>query len=130
MPGPQGVITVASPFPVAESLDRLETLLAEKSIKVFARIDQAAEARAVGLDLPETQLLIFGNPKGGTPIMVESPLSALDLPLKALAWQDDEGRVFVSYNDPAYIRDRFSLSADVVKPISGIGNLIEQALRP
>ena len=79
--------------------------------------------------MPETQLLIFGNPKGGTPIMVAEPLSALDLPLKALAWQDPEGRVFLSYNDPSYLQDRFHLSAEVMKPIGGLGNLIEQAIR-
>ena len=85
MPSPQGIITIASPYTVTETLNRLHALLSGKGIKIFARIDQAAEARAVGLSMPETQLLIFGNPKGGTPVMVEAPLSALDLPLKALA---------------------------------------------
>lgn len=129
MAGPTGVVTLPSSFTVSDTLDRLQVALAQHGIKVFSRIDQASEARAVGLSMPDTQLLIFGNPKGGTPIMVAEPLAALDLPLKALAWQDTEGRVFVSYNDPEYLRDRFSLSAEVVKPISGLGNLIEQVLR-
>jgi uncharacterized protein (DUF302 family) len=129
MASPAGVVTVPSPYSVAETLDRLQTSLAEHGTKVFARIDQAAEARAVGLSMPEIQLLIFGNPKGGTPIMLAEPLAALDLPLKALAWQDHEGRVFVSYNESAYLGDRFNLSAELVKPISGLGNLIEQVLR-
>lgn len=126
---PPGVVTLPSPYSVPETLDHLERSLAEHGIKVFARIDQAAEARAVGLSMPEAQLLIFGNPKGGTPIMVAEPLAALDLPLKALAWQNPEGRVFVSYNDPAYLRDRFDLNAELMKPIAGLGNLIEQVLR-
>jgi uncharacterized protein (DUF302 family) len=128
MASPAGVVTVPSPYSVVETLDRLQATLAEHGIKVFARIDQAAEARAVGLSMPEIQLLIFGNPKGGTPIMVAEPLAALDLPLKAIAWQDHDGRVFVSYNDPAHLRDRFNLSAELMKPISGLGNLIEQVL--
>lgn len=129
MASPAGVVTVPSPYSVPETLDRLQASLAKHGIKIFARIDQAAEARAVGLSMPEIQLLIFGNPKGGTPIMVAEPLAALDLPLKALAWEDREGRVFVSYNEPAYLGERFSLSAELMKPIGGLGNLIEQVLR-
>ncbi len=129
MASPAGIVTLPSRYSVSETIDRLQTSLGAHGIKVFARIDQAAEARAVGLSMPETQLLIFGNPRGGTPIMLAEPLAALDLPLKALAWKDNEGRVFVSYYDPAYLRERFSLSAELMKPISGIGNLIEQVLR-
>ena len=78
--------------------------------------------------MPPTQLLIFGNPKGGTPVMLAARTAAIDLPLKALAWQDANGQVWLSYNDPAYIQRRFGLSADVIKPLAGMGAVIEQAL--
>jgi uncharacterized protein (DUF302 family) len=78
--------------------------------------------------MPPTQLLIFGNPKGGTPVMLAAPTAAIDLPLKALAWEDASGKVWLSYNDPAYIQRRFNLTDDVMKPLAGIGALIEQAL--
>ncbi len=124
-----GILTLPSPYSVAETLDRLQALLTQKGIKIFIRIDQAAEARAAGLSMPEIQLLIFGSPKGGTPIMIQSPVSGLDLPLKALAWQHSDGHVFLSYNDPEYFRNKYNLSEEAVKPISGVGNLIEQVLR-
>ena len=78
--------------------------------------------------MPPTQLLIFGNPKGGTPVMLAAPTAAIDLPWKALAWQDTSGQVWLSYNDAAYIQRRFGLSDDVMKPLAGLGAVIEQAL--
>jgi uncharacterized protein (DUF302 family) len=106
----------------------LETILASKNVKVFAVVDHSGEAEKAGLKMPPTQLLIFGNPKGGTPVMLAAPTAAIDLPLKALAWEDASGKVWLSYNDPAYIQRRFNLSDDVMKPLAGIGALIEQAL--
>ena len=123
-----GIITHPSPYSVATTIDRLEAILNSKNIHIFARIDQTGAAQQVGLDMPPTQLLIFGNPRGGTPIMLAEPLSAIDLPLKALAWQDSEGRVWLSYNDPLYLQQRFSLSTEIVAPIAGIGNQLQQAL--
>lgn len=122
------LITHPSPYPVPETLDRLEAILHAKSITVFARIDHSGEAEKVGLTMPPTQLLIFGNPKGGTPIMVAAPLAAIDLPLKALAWQDAEGKVWVSINDPRYLQGRYDLSEELLKPIAGIEVLILQAI--
>ena len=107
---------------------RLEALLHAKNIKVFTRVDHSGEAEKVGLHMPPTQLLIFGNPKGGTPIMLAAPLSAIDLPIKALAWQDAEGKVWLSYNDPQYLKSRFSLPDEVLGPIAALSPLIEQAL--
>jgi uncharacterized protein (DUF302 family) len=78
--------------------------------------------------MPPTQLLIFGNPKGGTPIMLAAPLSAIDLPLKALAWQDTDGKVYLSFNDPHYLQSRYSLSDEVLKPIANLEALIQQAI--
>jgi uncharacterized protein (DUF302 family) len=124
----EGIISKASKYSVPETLDRVDALLQSKGIKIFVRVDHSGEAEKVGLKMAPTQLLIFGNPKGGTPIMVAAPTSAIDLPLKALAWQDSEGKVWLSYNDPEYIKKRFALTDDQIKTIAGIGPMIEQAL--
>ena len=123
-----GLISHASPYTVPDTLDRLEAILRTKSINIFARVDHSGEAAKVGLAMPPTQLLIFGNPKGGTPIMIAAPLAAIDLPLKALAWQDNDGKVWLSINDPHYLQSRYELSDDVLKPIAGIEGLILQAI--
>lgn len=125
----EGIISVPSKFSVPETLDRLQAVLHAKDIRVFARIDHSGEAEKAGLKMPPTQLLIFGNPKGGTPVMLAAPTSAIDLPLKALAWQDGEGKIWLSYNDPGYLRRRFALSEDDIKTIAGIGSLLGQALQ-
>jgi uncharacterized protein (DUF302 family) len=124
----EGIISKPSKYSVPETLHRLETILSAKGVKIFAVIDHSGEAEKAGLKMPPTQLLIFGNPKGGTPVMLAAPTAAIDLPLKALAWQDANGQVWLSYNDPIYIERRFGLSDDVMKPLAGIGALIEQAL--
>ena len=123
-----GIISKPSKYSVQETLHRLETILTAKGIKVFALVDHSGEAEKAGLKMPPTQLLIFGNPKGGTPVMLAAPTSAIDLPWKALAWQDGGGQVWLSYNDAAYIQRRFGLSDDVMKPLAGLGTVIEQAL--
>ncbi len=123
-----GIISKPSKYSVPDTLDRLEAILGAKGIKIFARMDHSGEADKAGLKMPPTQLLIFGNPKGGTPVMLASPTAAIDLPWKALAWQDAKGQVWLSYNDSAYIQRRFGLTAEIVKPLAGMGALIEQAL--
>jgi uncharacterized protein (DUF302 family) len=123
-----GIISQPSPYSVTETLDRLAAILQEKGITIFARIDQQAEAEKVGLNLCPTQLLLFGNPQAGTPLMVAEPTIALDLPLKALAWSAADGKVWLSYNDPNYLKQRFSLSDDLVKNIAVITPLIERSL--
>jgi len=124
----EGIVTRQTPFSVVETLDRLENALQSKGIQVFARIDHSGEAHRAGLPMNPTQLLIFGNPKGGTPVMVAAPTSAIDLPLKALAWQDDAGKVWLSWNDPNYIRHRFGLSEEVITPLARIVPLLESIL--
>ena len=124
----EGIISKPSKYSVPETLQRLEAILTAKGIRVFARIDHSGEAEKAGLKMPPTQLLIFGNPKGGTPVMLAAPTAAIDLPLKALAWQDASGQVWLSYNDPAYIQRRYGLTADDIKPLAGMGAVIEQAL--
>jgi uncharacterized protein (DUF302 family)/uncharacterized membrane protein YidH (DUF202 family) len=123
----EGLITRPSQHSVPETLDRVEALLRAKGVKVFARVDHSGEAAQVGLTMPPTQVLIFGNPKGGTPIMLAAPTAAIDLPLKALAWQDSDGKVWLTYNDPAYLMRRYGLTEDQIKTIVPIGALIEPA---
>lgn len=124
----EGIISKASKYSVPETLDRVDALLRSKGIKIFVRVDHSGEAEKAGLKMPPTQLLIFGNPKGGTPVMLAAPTAAIDLPLKALAWQDADGKVWLSYNDPEYLKKRYGLTDDLIKTIAGTGSLIEQAL--
>jgi uncharacterized protein (DUF302 family) len=123
-----GIISKASKYSVPETLDRLEAVLRSKGVKIFARVDHSGEAEKAGMKMPPTQVLIFGNPKAGTPVMLAAPTAAIDLPLKALAWQDGEGKVWLSYNDPAYLKQRFGLADEQIKTIAGTGSLIEQSL--
>ena len=122
-----GIISRPSKYSVPETLDRVETRLRERGIRIFARIDHSGEAAAAGLAMPPTQLLIFGNPKGGTPLMVAAPTAAIDLPLKALAWQDAEGTVWLSYNDPSYLARRFGFTDEQIKTIVPLAAVIEPA---
>lgn len=106
-----GLITVASRFRVDETLDRLTVALTEAGLRVFARIDHARGAQEVGLSLRPTELLIFGHPKGGTPLMQDQQTAGIDLPVKALAWEDQEGRVWLTYNEAAWLATRHELGA-------------------
>ncbi len=123
----EGIVNLPSKYSVSETLDRLETVLRSRGITVFARIDHAGGAVAVGLTMPPSELLIFGSPKGGTPIMLAAPTAAIDLPFKTLAWQDGDGKVWVSYNQPAYLAARFGLTDEQIKTIKPLVALIEQA---
>lgn len=116
-----GLVTVKSAFGPAETMSRLEAEVKAKGLTVFARIDHAASAAAVSLPLRPTDLLIFGAAKSATPLMQAAQTIGIDLPLKALVWQDEVGTTFLSYNDPAYLADRHGLGAstdDVVTSIS------------
>jgi uncharacterized protein (DUF302 family) len=113
------LVTKRSPRSVAETVTRLTEALAAKGIKLFATIDHAAEARAAGLDLRETQVVIFGNPAAGTPVMEAAPLAALDLPLKVLVWADGD-QTNVSYAPPAVLGERYGLSDDLTARLAAI----------
>jgi uncharacterized protein (DUF302 family) len=104
--GADGVVTLKSPHAARETMDRLENTLRQKGMTIFARIDHAAGAAKIGKQLRPTELLIFGNPQGGTPFMECSQTVGIDLPLKALVWQDAAGQVWIGYNDPAYLAQR------------------------
>jgi uncharacterized protein (DUF302 family) len=123
-----GIIDVSSRYSVPETLARLQSILKEKGVKVFDLVDHSGEAEKSGLKMRPTQLLIFGNPKGGTPLMVAAPRLAIDLPLKALAWQDEDGKVWLSYNSPEYLQQRHGFPPDLMKNIAVIGALIQKAV--
>ena len=122
-----GLIHLESKHSVDETVKRLHLLLQEKNIMIFALIDHSGEAAKVGLEMRPTKLLIFGNPKGGTPLMQAAPTVAIDLPLKALIWEDADGKVRLTYNDPAYLQQRHGVPAELVGNIAGISPLLEKA---
>jgi uncharacterized protein (DUF302 family) len=123
-----GLVQVASKYAVEETVKRLESLLAERGVRVFALIDHSGEAEKVGMKMRPTKLVIFGNPKGGTPVMVAAPTVAIDLPLKALVSEDEGGKVWVSYNSPEYLRQRHGVPEDLVKNIAVAGALVAKAV--
>jgi uncharacterized protein (DUF302 family) len=123
------VVTKLSPRSVAGTVARLKDLLAAKNQKLFAVIDQRAEARQAGLDLRDTVLVIFGNPAAGTPVMDAVPLSALDLPLKVLVWADGE-QAKVSYYSPGALAARHHLPADLAARLAGIDPLTDALVAP
>ncbi len=126
-----GLITLESKYSAQETLDRLADAAVAAGLQVFARLDHAAGAQALGLDLRPTQLLLLGHPRGGTPLMQDQQTAGIDLPLKALAWTDASGRNWLSYNDPEWIARRHALgtaSAPAVAAQRGaLGNLARAA---
>jgi uncharacterized protein (DUF302 family) len=127
MPG-NGLLQVTSPYTVDETVTRLELVLAERGVRVFALIDHSGEAEKIGMKMRPTKLVIFGNPKGGTPVMVAAPTLAIDLPLKALVWEDEGGKVWVSYNSPEYLKQRHGVPEDLIKNIAVAGALVAKAV--
>jgi uncharacterized protein (DUF302 family) len=128
MAGGNGLIQVRSRYSVDETLGKLKAVFSEKGMQIFALIDHSGEAEKAGLRMPPTKVLIFGSPKGGTPLMVAAPSLAIDLPLKALVAEDAEGKVSVTYNDPEYLRNRHGVPADLIKNLAGAGQLIAKAV--
>ena len=124
-----GMASRPSAYSVTETVDRLEAVLRSRNFTVFAKIDHAAEASKVGLTMPPTQLLIFGNPRGGTPLMLAAPMIAIDLPLKVLVWQDSAGKVSVSYNTADFLRQRYGLNEEQAKPLGAVEALVAAALK-
>src|SRR5579864_8095200 len=118
-PSVEGIVTRPSPFSVKETLERLQAVMHSRNLSIFAHIDHSGEAKRVGLTMQEAHVLIFGNPKAGTPLMVASPLLALDLPLKVLVWQSEDDRVWVSFTSASYLKDRYSLPQELIGNIAG-----------
>src|SRR5713226_893244 len=123
-----GMAHVSSPYSVPETLKRLESVLQAKGLTVFARIDHSGEAEKVGMKMRPTQLLIFGSPKAGTPLMIASPTLAIDLPLKALVWEDATGKIWLTYNSPEYLRERHAVPSELINNLTGAGALMEKAV--
>jgi len=123
-----GLIEVASRYSVDDTVERLETVFKERGLQIFALIDHSGEAQKVGMTMRPAKVLIFGSPKGGTPLMVAAPSLAIDLPLKALISEDESGRVWVTYNSPEYLQQRHGVPDDLIKNIAGVGTLIAKAV--
>jgi uncharacterized protein (DUF302 family) len=124
----QGLVTVPSRYSFPETLEKILAAIQQKGLKVFSIVDHSGEAEKVGLTMRPTQLVIFGAPKGGTPVMVAAPTAAIDLPLKTLVWQDEEGKVLVTFNSADYLAERHGIPDNLVKNISGVGALVQKAL--
>jgi uncharacterized protein (DUF302 family) len=125
-----GMVHLKSPYSVDETLERLGKILQKLGIPILASIDHSGGAAAMGLAMRPTKLLIFGNAKAGTPLMLAAPTLALDLPLKALVWEDAEGEVWVSYNTPQYLQERHGFPQELLPNIAGVRLIVEEAVRP
>jgi uncharacterized protein (DUF302 family) len=112
---------------VDETVERLKSILQAKGVTLFAIIDHSGEAEKAGMTMPPTKLLIFGNPKSGTPLMLAAPTSAIDLPLKILVWKDADENVWISYNSPTYLAKRHGLPPELIPNIAVIEGLAAQA---
>lgn len=123
-----GIVSVESQFEVTETIDRLAETVTRLGLLVFGRIDHAAGARDVGLALRPTELLIFGNPKGGTPLMQDKQIAGIDLPVKALAWKDETGKVWLSYNAAEWLAARHGLSDASVASVRAIADGMDKVI--
>jgi uncharacterized protein (DUF302 family) len=124
-----GLIHLSSPHTVMETLTRLETIVQTKGLAILARIDHSGDAAEAGLEMQPTKLLIFGNAKSGTPLMIAAPTVAIDLPLKVLIWQDNDGMVWLSYNSPDYLKERHAIPENLMQNVAGIGPICAEAVR-
>jgi uncharacterized protein (DUF302 family) len=122
-----GLVQIASHYSVDETVQRLATILGQKGLQIFAVIDHSGEAAKVGLTMRPTKVVIFGGPKGGTPLMMAAPSLAIDLPLKALVAEDEKHKVWVSYNSPEYLQQRHGVPEGLIKNIAGVGGLLAKA---
>jgi uncharacterized protein (DUF302 family)/uncharacterized membrane protein YidH (DUF202 family) len=123
----KGIINRPSHHSVEQTVEKLENVLQSKGVTLFALVDHSGEAEKVGMKMPPTKLLIFGNPKAGTPLMLAAPSSAIDLPLKILIWEDAQGKVWVTYNSPAYLQERHHLPPELLQNVAVVEMLAGQA---
>jgi uncharacterized protein (DUF302 family) len=122
-----GIIDKPSNHSVDETVEKLKGILQRKGVTLFAMVDHSGEAAKVGMKMRPTKLLIFGSPKAGTPLMLAAPRSAIDLPLKILVWEEAEGKVWVSYNSPAYLQQRHGFQAELLQNIAVVETLATKA---
>jgi len=125
---PNGVIVRPSGYTVKETIDRLQAFLLQHGATIYARIDQQAEVQKVGQNIPPLEFILFGNPKAGGPIMAENPLATLDLPLKIIAWEDEQQKVWLAYNDASYVEGRYALPHNPNTPLN-LDPLVAMALK-
>jgi uncharacterized protein (DUF302 family) len=125
--GDNGVKSIPTNHSVDQAVERLKDILAAKEVTLFALIDHSGEAEKAGMKMLPTKLLIFGSPRAGTPVMLAAPGIAIDLPLKILVWEDKEGKVWLSYNSPAYLQARHSVSEELMPGLAVIGALAAKA---
>jgi uncharacterized protein (DUF302 family) len=123
-----GLVQIASLRSVDETVQRLKAVIAQAGLQLFALVDHSGEAEKVGLKMRSTKLLIFGSPKGGTPVMLAAPSVAIDLPLKALVAEDEKGKVWVTYNSSEYLQERHGIPAELVKNIAGVATLVAKSV--
>ncbi len=123
----KGLIDISSNHSVDETVERLKGIFQAKGITLFALVDHSGEAAKAGIKMRPTKLLIFGNPKGGTPVMLAAPRSAIDLPLKILVWEDVQRKVWVTYNGPSYLQERHNIPPDLLPNIAIIETLATKA---
>jgi len=123
----KGLIDIPSSHSVDETVTKLEGILQAKGITLFALVDHSGEAAKAGMKMRPTKLLIFGNPRAGTPVMLAAPSSAIDLPLKILVWEDDQGKVWITYNSPSYLQERHNLRSELLPNIAVIETLAVKA---
>jgi uncharacterized protein (DUF302 family) len=123
-----GLVEIASRYSFDETVERLQAAFREKGMQVFAVIDHSGEAEKVGLKMRPTKVVIFGSPKGGTPLMVAAPSLAIDLPLKALVAAGADGKVTVTYNAPEYLQQRHGVPAELIKNLAGAGAVMAKAV--
>ena len=123
----EGIVKIESHHSVDETIDKLKTILQSKGVTLFALVDHSGEAEKVGMKMPPTKLLIFGNPKGGTPLMLASPSAAIDLPLKILVAEDSQGKVWISYNSAEYLKERHGLPESLLPNIGVVQTLAAAA---
>jgi uncharacterized protein (DUF302 family) len=122
-----GIVSVPSRHSVDRTVENLKEILETKGVKLFALVDHSGEAEKIGMQMRPTKLLIFGNPKAGTPLMLASPSIALDLPLKILVWEDNNGAVWISFNSPAYLQTRHNLPQELLQNIAMADTLAAKA---
>src|ERR1700724_4580969 len=122
-----GITTLLSHSSLDETVEKIKKILQAKGITLFALVDHSGEAEKAGMKMRPTKLLIFGNPKGGTPLMIAAPSSAIDLPLKLLVWEDANGKTWISYNSPQYLQERHGLPQELLSNIAVIETLAAQA---
>jgi uncharacterized protein (DUF302 family) len=122
-----GIVNVSAGNSVDKTVDKLKSILEARSVALFALVDHSGEAEKVGMKMRPTKLLIFGSPKAGTPLMLAAPSVAIDLPLKILVWEDEEGKTWISYNSPDYLRTRHNLPQELMQNIAVIETLAAKA---